>query len=140
MVPVPNSYFLKISQCFEGKVETFLLKNNQEEILNVKVFMEKSKANVLELIQETLRIKGNVKLGLELFAELIKYSNQAGGDEQVEIIMKSFKTPMERALQSSNIDEIFCKLSSCIDVRSEVFVSENSGWSLFLHQTLGNKN
>ena len=84
-----------------------MLENKLEDVLNIKVFLDKCKPDVLNLIQDSMLSKGSVKFSIELFAEFIKYSMLSGGEEHADLSIKSFKTPMVIAFDTQDIEKTF---------------------------------
>lgn len=129
-VPVKNTPFQKIRKCFAETVETYLLKNTDEGLIDIKKFLDDSREDVINLIQNSIEIKGSVKFTIELFAEFVKFLS-SNVEEDMDFSLKSFNCPMEIALQSSNLEDIVKKMSQKIQIQSEEFQERDSGWSLF---------
>lgn len=130
-VDIENSPFQRIRNCFGNKVETFFLDNKDEGLINIQTFLNNIKKDIVDLLNNSFETKGNLKFGIELFAEFVKFSSSnAELNDGVINDLKSFKGKMSVALKCDNLEEILESMFRTLQIKSEEFQQRDSGWAL----------
>jgi len=102
---------------FRNRIETYIITNPNKECLDINLFQQSNKEQVITLLQEAQKKHIKIKFNFEQFCNyvLIKESKN-----QCEINLKSFQTKMQAlnptTSQTESLNEIINNLNCCLIV------------------------
>jgi len=107
-----------IRSAFRNRIETYIITNDYKECLDIKLFQQSIKEQVITLLQEAQKNHVNIKFNFEQFCNyvLIKES-----EDRCEINLKSFQTKMQvlnpTMSQTENLNEIIKNINDYIKLK-----------------------
>lgn len=114
---------------FDGRVETYTYVNNNDHMLFIEEFFMEASSEIIKILKDSLAkhitFKGNIILVCE-------YTKMLALDEKIENINTSMthQSKMTIVMQTTNIEELYKKLSEEICFKASSFQERDSGWSL----------
>lgn len=134
---IPAESGIKVlKQNFNGRVETFMLENEDEALLSPMEFLKKSESSILSHLRNSIIKHVGIKFNIELFCEYIKITkNENENDEdEINLAIKSFNTKMEiidvSSTKNGRLTEIYGEMIQKIVQKTDEFQERDSGWSL----------
>jgi len=100
--PTCINNYLCIRSAFRNRIKTYIITNHNKECLDIKLFQQSTKEQVITLLQEAQKKHVNIKFDFEQFCNyvLIKES-----EDHCEINLKSFQTKMQDLNPTNKEDE-----------------------------------
>lgn len=117
-----------INQSFQNRIQTFLIDNVNEELINPREFLTNIKDDFVAVLQRSILNHQSFKMNVEFFAEYIKIS--ANDEDDLQLSIKSFQTKMRIIINDEDINPAYDDAVEFITKKSEEFQEKDSGWAL----------
>ena len=121
-----------IKSAFKSRIATYRITANQENVMDIKTFLNNNKSTCIELIREKLDKSNSFKVNFEVFAYYVKPSSELTDvDENViKTDLKSFNSKYKVITIGTDLQQVVEDFYQTMMRKTEEFQERDSGWAL----------